>query len=241
MLSNYKIEIKWAFIFIGTLLFWSLLERVFGFHDEHLDKYESFSMLFMIPAILVYVLALKDKKKNFLNGQMSYKQGLISGFIISVIVAVFNPLTQFIISELTTPNYFDNLIDFTVKGGHDTLEEAQAYFNYKNYAIQGTIFAFAMGVFTTLCHGRFSSEQKINENIQIKIRIRNNIIPYSHFRIDTGIYVIPRRSLDRDLVFGRYLFIGLCIFPTSKLHHNIYDYGRRWAKSNMWNFLQPTV
>jgi hypothetical protein len=150
MLSNYKIEIKWAFIFISTLLFWSLLERVLGFHDEHLDKYESFSMLFMIPAIWVYILALKDKKKTFFNGQMSYKQGLISGLIISVIVAVFNPLTQFIISELITPNYFDNLINFTVKGGQYSLEEAQAYFNYKNYAIQGTIFALGMGIFTTV-------------------------------------------------------------------------------------------
>ena len=160
MLNKYKLELKWAFTFIGALLLWSLIERVLGLHGEHLDKYETFSMLFMIPAILVYVLALKDKKKNFLDGQMTYKQGLITGIIISVIVALVNPLTQWIISEFITPNYFDNLIDFSVKGGQYSLDEAKAYFNYKNFAVQGTIFALGMGIFTTLVVAFFLRTKK---------------------------------------------------------------------------------
>lgn len=150
MINKHKTEIKWAFIFIGTVLIWSLLERLLGFHDEHLDKHEYFSMLFFIPAILIYVLALKDKKNNHFNGQLNYKQGFISGLIITLIVTIFTPLTQLVITEVISPNYFENIINFSVEGGYDTLEDARAYFSYRNYAIQGTIFSLAMGIITSL-------------------------------------------------------------------------------------------
>lgn len=150
MFSKYKIEIKWAFVFIAALLGWSLLEKVLGFHSSRIGQHEYISMGFMIPAILIYVLALREKKMKFYNGHMSFKQGFIAGLIITLIVSLFNPFTQWVISTLISPSYFDNIIAFSVEGGYDTLEEAQAYFNYSTYALQGTIWAFAMGVITSL-------------------------------------------------------------------------------------------
>ena len=149
-MKNIKIEIKWAIIFIIMSLLWMVLEKLCGLHGKYIDYHLYLTNLFAIPAIWVMVLALKDKKKKFYNGNMSYKQGLISGIIISVIIALISPLTQWIISYVITPEYFPNVIKRYVEIGYfKTTAEAEANFNYQNYAIQSSVFALIMGVVTT--------------------------------------------------------------------------------------------
>ncbi len=144
------IELKWATIFILVSILWMEIEKIAGLHDKHLDLQQYLTMLFMIPAIWIYVLALKEKKKKDYSGIMTYKQGFISGLIITIIVTVFTPLTQYIISEIITPDYFTNVIAYSVKTGYyKTLEEAQANFNLENYMIQSTIGALVMGILTS--------------------------------------------------------------------------------------------
>lgn len=127
-----------------------LLEKLSGLHSTYIDYHLYLTNLFAIPAIIVMVMALKDKKKNFYNGQMTYKQGLISGIILSIIIAVISPLTQWITSYVISPEYFPNVIKRSVElGYYSSTEEAQANFNYKNYAIQGAIGALIMGIVTT--------------------------------------------------------------------------------------------
>ena len=149
-MKNIRLELKWALIFVGMSLLWMVLEKAVGLHSTHIDKHMYLTNLFAIPAILVYVLALKDKKKNFYNGQMTYKQGFLSGFIITIIVALLAPLTQWITSAIITPEYFPNVIAHSVETGyHNSLEEAEAYFNLKNYMVQSVIGALVMGIITT--------------------------------------------------------------------------------------------
>ena len=149
-MKNTKTEIKWALIFVVMSLLWMLLEKLVGLHSTHIDKHMYLTNLYAIPAIVVYVLALKDKKKKDYNGQMTYKQGFISGLIITVIVALFAPLTQWITSTIITPEYFPNVIAYSIETGyHKSLEEAQAYFNLKNYIVQSVVGAIVMGVVTS--------------------------------------------------------------------------------------------
>jgi hypothetical protein len=127
-----------------------LLEKLSGLHSTYIDYHLYLTNLFAIPAIWVMVLALKDKKKNYYSGQMSYKQGLIFGIILSLIIALLSPLTQWITSYVITPEYFPNVIKRSVEiGYYKTTEEAQANFNYPNYAVQGAIGALLMGIITT--------------------------------------------------------------------------------------------
>ncbi|MEZ4911340.1 MAG: DUF4199 domain-containing protein [Saprospiraceae bacterium] len=149
-MTNIRIEIKWAIIFIIVTLIWMEIEKLSGLHGKYIDYHLYLTNLFMIPAIWIMVKALKDKKMNFYNGRMTYKQGLVTGIIISVIIAVFSPLVQWIISYVITPEYFPNVIKRSVElGYYKTTEEAEAYFNYKNYAIQSTIGALIMGIVTS--------------------------------------------------------------------------------------------
>ena len=149
-MKSIKIEIKWAIIFSLMGLVWMLLEKWSGLHDKYIDYHLYLTNLFAIPAIWVMVLALKDKKKRFYNNNIDYKQGLVSGIILSLFIAALSPLTQWITSFVITPEYFPNVIKRSVEiGYYKTTAEAAANFNYKNYAIQGAIAALMMGVVTT--------------------------------------------------------------------------------------------
>lgn len=145
-----KIEIKWALIFSLMTLAWIFIEKIAGLHSENIDLHPYLTNIFAVPAIIVMVLALKDKKKNFYNGSMTYMQGLISGVILSAFISILSPLTQWIITNVISPDFFKNMIDFTLDlGYYKTQEDAEAYFNYENYAKQSAIGAFVMGVITT--------------------------------------------------------------------------------------------
>lgn len=51
---------------------------------------------------------------------------------------------------IITPEYFPNVIKRSVEiGYYKTTAEAEANFNYSNYAVQGAIAAFIMGLITT--------------------------------------------------------------------------------------------
>lgn len=149
-MKNIKIELKWAVIFSIAGLLWMVLEKLSGLHDQYIDYHLYLTNLFAIPAIWMMVSALKEKKRKYYSGVITYKQGLISGIILSALIALLSPLTQWITSYVITPEYFPNVIKRSVEiGYYSTTEEAQANFNYENYAIQGAVFAFIIGVLTT--------------------------------------------------------------------------------------------
>lgn len=149
-MNSIKIELKWAFIFSIVGLIWMLLEKLSGLHDKYIDYHLYLTNLFAIPAIWMMVLALQEKKKKFYNNHISYKQGLLSGIVLSLFIALLSPVTQWITSFVITPEYFPNVIKRSVEiGYYKTTAEAEANFNYANYAQQGAIFAFFIGVVTT--------------------------------------------------------------------------------------------
>ena len=148
-MKNYRIELKWALIFVGMMLTWMVLERIGGFHDARIAQHAIVTNFVAIPAIAVYVFALLDKRKNFYQGKMTYVQGLLSGLVITLIVTALSPLTQYITSTIITPGYFSNMIDYSVREGKMTAGEAANYFNLKSYLVQVLIGTPVMGLITS--------------------------------------------------------------------------------------------
>ncbi len=148
-MTKFRIEIKWAVLFVIMTLIWMFFEKLIGLHGKHIDKQAIYTNFIAIPAIAVYVFALLDKRKNFYSGQMTYKQGFISGLIITLIVTILSPLTQILTSELITPEFFPNAINYSVSTSYFTQEAAEKFFSLKNYIIQGLIGAPIMGIITT--------------------------------------------------------------------------------------------
>lgn len=145
------IQIKWAIYFSIITLLWMVGERIVGLHTTFIDQHMYWTNLFAIPAIWVMVLALKDSKKTLYNNSMSYVQGLLCGSVLSVLIAVLGPLTQWIISYVITPDYFDNAIIRSVElGYYPSVELAKEYFNYESFAIGFSSFAIIFGIATTI-------------------------------------------------------------------------------------------
>ncbi|UGS24678.1 DUF4199 domain-containing protein [Flavobacterium channae] len=145
-MKKFTIEFKWAIISIIIFLAWMTLEKQLGFHDEKLKWQMVFSLLIIFPTFIVYFLALWDKKRNYYQNNMNWKQGFISSIVISFMVAIFSPITQFITHEFITPLYFEKMISLSVESKRMTLEQAQNYFNLTAYIWQSISGGISMGV-----------------------------------------------------------------------------------------------
>ncbi len=159
MMGKFRIEIKWAIIFVLATLLWMVFEKSMGWHDVLIEKHAIYTNFFAIIAIAVYILALLDKRKVDYHGKMDWKQGFISGIILSVIIAVISPITQYITSTFITPEYFTNVINFVVDSGKMDREAAESYFNLKSYILQSLFGALTMGIVTSAIVAFFVKKQ----------------------------------------------------------------------------------
>ena len=170
-MKNWNLEIRWGVIFTLVALLWMVMEKALGWHDEHLDKHMWLTNLFAIPAILVFVLAMKEKRIKVYNGSINFIQAFLTAVKISVVVAILSPISQYITSVYITPNYFKNVIPLSVEMGYyNTIEEAEAFFNLESYMFQSVIGALIMGVVTgaiiaTIQHFKFTIRRKQEEGV----------------------------------------------------------------------------
>ena len=147
-MKKFTIEIKWGIIFFVVTLIWVFFEKIMGWHDELISKHAMYTNFFGIIAIGIYLLALYDKRKNFFKGKMSWQQGFISGIVLTIVITLLSPLAQYITSTIITPDYFNNMISYSVENGRMSRENAEAYFNLESYVIQAIFGALAVGVVT---------------------------------------------------------------------------------------------
>jgi hypothetical protein len=147
-MKNYSIEIKWAIRFTLLTLAWAIGEKFSGLYDAYIADYALYTNLFGLPALLFFVLALKEKKKYFFNGTMTWTQGFVSGVVLSFIIALFTPITQYVIYKSITPHFFDTIIAYKLKSGYMTVEVAKQYFNLQTYMLQNSFSNLSLGIIT---------------------------------------------------------------------------------------------
>ena len=148
-MQQYAIEIKWGFIFTVAALLWMVFEKMMGWHGPNIDQHMTMTNIFAVVAIAVYVFALREKKNKGLNGVMSWKQGFISGAIITGVVIILSPVSQWITHTIISPEYFPNIINYSIESGNATREQAEGYFNLWSYVVQSIIGALVMGLITS--------------------------------------------------------------------------------------------
>lgn len=146
-MKNYSIEIKWALRFTLLTLAWAIGEKAIGLHDQYIEYYGMCSLLFAIPAVLFFALAINEKKKYFFDNGMTWRQGFVCGLVMSFIIALLNPMVQYVIYKMISPNFFDTIIAYKVKHKM-TLENARIFFNLKTYMVESTFMALSKGLIT---------------------------------------------------------------------------------------------
>lgn len=148
-MEKHSIEIKWSIVFTLAMLLWMYGEKLAGLHDEWIENHAFYSGFFSLVAIGVYLLALYDKRKQYYNGIMNWKEGFISGLFLTLFIVILSPLTQYVISKFISPEYFPNIIRYSVETGEMTRDQAEDYFSLKNYIITSAVFAVISGVLTS--------------------------------------------------------------------------------------------
>lgn len=147
-MKNFTIEIKWAFRFTLLILAWAIAEKFTGLHDIRIDKYFYFDMLFAFPAVLFYVLALKEKKKYFFNNEMNWTQGFIGGMVLSVFITFLMPFALYIIYTTVSPDFFENIIQYKTENSKTAVDTLQKTFNMKSFIFSETFFGLSKGIIT---------------------------------------------------------------------------------------------
>jgi membrane glycosyltransferase len=143
---NIKIEFKWAVIFSVMTLVWMLLEKTMGWHDENIASHFYTTLLFLPLAIFMFILAIREKRRRFYAGKISWRKAFLSGALLSFFIALLSPFVQYITHNYITPEYFGNVIDYSVTNKVMTIETANNYFNIKSYMLQSAFGALFGGV-----------------------------------------------------------------------------------------------
>ncbi len=160
-MKKFIIEFKWAIAYTIVFLLWMIIEKISGLHDAHIAKYPIYTNLFAIPALLVYVFALRDKKKNFYKGVMNWTQGFLSGSIMSIIITALSPFALYVTFNAITPDFFNNAISYAVERKSMTSATATEYFNFEHYVLQGTLGGLSMGIVTSAIVAYFLRTKEI--------------------------------------------------------------------------------
>jgi len=154
-MKRFQLELKWAFIFTLMGMLWVLGEKLAGLHDVYIEKHPVYTNFIAIPAIAVFAFALIEIRKKYYGGAITYGQAVKSGLMITLLVTLLSPLSQYLTSTFITPEFFKNAIAVAVRKGYSTQKDAEAYFNLRSYIIQGLIGAPIMGLITTLLVAAF--------------------------------------------------------------------------------------
>lgn len=159
-MKKIAIEIKWGILFSVASLVWMISENAVGLHDVYIGKQAIYTNLFGIIAILIYFLALREKKYVNYKGVMNWQHGFISGVVLSVVICVLNPLVQYISYTFISPNFFSTIIHYYVEHNKQTQLQAENYFNLSSFILQGIFNALSMGILTAAVVSLFLKTKK---------------------------------------------------------------------------------
>ena len=147
-MGKFSIEIKWGILFAIAILVWAIIEKTVGLYRTSIQNYALYTNLFAFVAIALYVLGIREKKLKYYNGNMSWRQGFVSGVYMTVVITVFSPLCQIIIHKLIAPEFLPNMVAYKVSSGYLKKSAAETYFNLESYIYQSSQFALSMGIVT---------------------------------------------------------------------------------------------
>jgi len=142
------IEFKWAVIFTIALLAWILLEKTLGWEEGQITSHQWFTLLFVPFAILMYLLALREKRRRVFGGKLTWLQGFISGVILTLFIALLTPLTQYISNNFITVEYFNDVTENSVTNELMTRTRANEFFHINSYIWQAIFGALGLGIAT---------------------------------------------------------------------------------------------
>lgn len=146
MFRHIKIELKWAILISCASLFWMFMERLLGWHDVKIADHYWLTFLWLPIGIYLTALALKEKRRRFFGGKLTWLQGFVTGAKVTGFIVLLSPFFNWLTHKYITPKYFENIINYSVTNELSTIEAANEYFNINNYMWQSAIGSLVGGL-----------------------------------------------------------------------------------------------
>ena len=128
-----KIEILWAVVYFICSVLWIYFEKSMGWHGPELDKHAAFSNLFAVPAIFIYWSALRHKRAKFFKGAVTWKELFLTGMRLTLLIMVLMPFVQILFHKYFSPDYFSNMIEFSVNIENRDRAKMEHFFTLSNF------------------------------------------------------------------------------------------------------------
>jgi len=145
-----KTELKYAVIFVAASFLWNCLEFAVGLQGKHIDIHPYFvTTFFIVLTGLVYYLAITEKRGSLL-GRITFLKAFVSGMLLTSFILILNPISLYIFSTFVNTDFYTAFIQHDVLTGKYSPQEANDYYNLKNFIVQGTIYRFIMGLVATI-------------------------------------------------------------------------------------------
>jgi hypothetical protein len=138
-MKNYRTELKWAGIFSLMYLTWMVMEHLCGLHGRYIRYQQLVSTFILLPSVLIYVLALREKKLKVFGGTITFVQAFKSGMLLTLFIVVLSPLNQLITTGLIAPEYFENMQELAVSQGKMSAQEAASRLNLGAFIVQSIV------------------------------------------------------------------------------------------------------
>ncbi len=104
----FKIAFKYGILIVLFSLIWIGLEYVVGVHTDYVEFHPLITLLtLVIPLMLIY-FGIREAQKSSIS-YFSYGDAFKAGFAITLVVAVLNPLLQWLCYALVFPGFFETL------------------------------------------------------------------------------------------------------------------------------------
>ncbi|MGM0635692.1 MAG: DUF4199 domain-containing protein [Bacteroidota bacterium] len=144
-MKKFEIEFKYALYFTAFNMLWLSFEKWMGWHDEFISGHMFYSLLILLPQVVFYFLALREKREKYYNGKITWQQAFLSGGILSVLIAAISPATIYYLNTFLSPNFFDIAIEkYVIGGGKEAA--AKSVFNMESYIKNAILFNVSVGV-----------------------------------------------------------------------------------------------
>lgn len=117
-----------------------------GWNNDSVEDFWWLTLLFSPFAILLYLLALREKRRRVYDRKITWLQGFISGLLISLFVALLSPLTEYVAYNFFTPDNFNTIAESSVTNELMNKSKMNDVLNINNYRWQSAFGLLGFGI-----------------------------------------------------------------------------------------------
>ncbi len=145
---NRQTEIKWGVVWPTSMFLFLCFEFYAGLQEPPNLEWGVIvdTAGGLVLPLLVFFLGLRQKRDQDLEGVMSWKEGFVSGLIMTAVALPLSLLLVWAFLTFVNPSWFDTMITYSVATGYFSQEAAEAYFNMKSYLTQTAMNVALFGV-----------------------------------------------------------------------------------------------